>query len=112
MVTTERYELDYQWINGPDCNPDDYCALISPRLVIETRGRKRRKVGKRIRKPVVAIEPAPNRMALTVPEVAWLLNCSPNTVWSMIREGTLESFTLGRKRLVARGVVEALVTGE
>jgi excisionase family DNA binding protein len=66
---------------------------------------------RRRRRPVQAIEPAPGRMALTVNEAAFLLNCHPNTVGNLIRAGTLESFTLGRKRLVARAAVEALIAG-
>ena len=54
---------------------------------------------------------APNRLALTVPEVAWLLHCSPNTVWGLIRSGRLDSFTVGRRRMVARFVVDRFVEG-
>ena len=94
--TAERVELDYQWINGPDCDPDYYCALVTPRVIKSGPPSNRRKKGQRIRKPVVAVEPAPNRLALTVPEAAWLLNCSPNTVWGLIGTKELASFTLGR----------------
>jgi excisionase family DNA binding protein len=62
------------------------------------------------RRPVVASEPAPNRLALTVPEVAWLLHCSPNTVWGLIRNGRLDSFMVGRRRLVARSVIDAFIS--
>ena len=55
---------------------------------------------------MVAVEPAPNRLALTVPEAAWLLNCSPNTVWGLIGTKELASFTLGRKRLMARETID------
>ena len=103
-------KMDYQWINGPDCGPDWYCALASPSRPLKRPSSNRRKVGKRIRKSVVAIEPAPNRMALNVPEVAWLLNCSPNKVWGLVGSGELTSFTLGRKRLVARETVEAFIS--
>lgn len=64
---------------------------------------------RRRRPPVQAVQPQPGRMALTVPEVAWELNCHPNSVWNMIRAGQLESLTLGRKRLVARAAIEALI---
>ena len=37
----------------------------------------RREKGQRIHKPVVAVEPAPNRRAIPVSEAAWLLNSSP-----------------------------------
>jgi excisionase family DNA binding protein len=61
------------------------------------------------RRPVVASEPAPNRLALTVPEAAWLLHCSPNKVWGLIREGRLDSFTVGRRRLVARSEIDHFI---
>ena len=57
------------------------------------------------RRAPTAIEPPATRLALTVPETAWLLNCSPNTVWNLIGKGDLESFSLGRKRLIARSAV-------
>jgi excisionase family DNA binding protein len=63
----------------------------------------------RTRKPAVAQEPAPGRIALTVNEVAWLLHCSPNTVWTLVGSGVLESWTLGRKRLISRAVVEQFI---
>jgi excisionase family DNA binding protein len=61
------------------------------------------------RRPVVASEPAPNRLALTVPEAAWLLHCSPNTVWGLIHNGRLDSFRVGRRRMVARPVIERFI---
>jgi excisionase family DNA binding protein len=48
-------------------------------------------------------------MALTINEAAWLLNCHPNSVHNFIRAGQLESFTLGRKRLVARTAIDELI---
>ena len=63
----------------------------------------------RRRKPVQAEQPAPGRMALTVPETAWELNCHPNSVHNLIRAGELKSFVLGRKRLVARSAIEELI---
>ena len=44
-------------------------------------------------------------MALTVPQSAYELNCSPNAVWNLIASGQLASFRLGRKRLVARSAI-------
>ena len=64
---------------------------------------------RRRRPPVQAVQPEPGRMALTVREVAWEMNVHPNTVWNLIRSGQLESFTLGRKRLVARSAIEELI---
>jgi excisionase family DNA binding protein len=107
---TVRYELDYEWINGPDCDPDDWCALVTPRLMTSLPS-KRRKKSRRVRKPVVAVEPDPNRLALTIPEAAWLLNCSPNTVWNMIRAHELPSFMVRSRRLVSRGVIEQFISG-
>ena len=67
------------------------------------------RAARRRRPPVQAEQPQPGRMALTVPETAWELNCHPNTVWNLVRAGALESFTLGRKRLVARTAIEAFI---
>lgn len=64
---------------------------------------------RRRRPPVRAVPPEPGRLALTVQEAAWLLHSHPNHVHNLIRAGRLESFTLGRKRLVARAAVEALI---
>jgi excisionase family DNA binding protein len=70
----------------------------------------------RIRRRVVAIQPLPNRMALSVNETAWELNCSPNTVWSLIGNGDLPSFKVGRRRLVSRSALQEFIeqggTGE
>lgn len=70
----------------------------------ENRATRRRR-----RRPVQAVEPAPGRMAYTVNEAAWLLHCSPNHAWSLVGSGALPSFTLGRKRLISRGELEAFV---
>jgi excisionase family DNA binding protein len=64
---------------------------------------------KRPRRVSIATEPAPTRLALTVPEVAWLLNCSPNKVWSLVAREDLKSFRVGRKRLLARSEVERFI---
>ncbi len=64
---------------------------------------------RRRRKPVQAVQPEPGRMALTVPEAAWELHCHPNTVHNLIAQHELESFTLGRKRLIARSALEDLI---
>ena len=69
----------------------------------------RRKRGARARKPAIAVEPAPGRLALTVNETAWELNCSPNTVWSLVSDGTLPSFKLNRKRLIARSSIQEFI---
>ena len=61
------------------------------------------------RRSPTAVEPLPTRLALKVPEAAYLLNCSPNTVWNLVSAGQLDSFTLGRKRLIARSAVEDFI---
>jgi excisionase family DNA binding protein len=81
-------------------------ATPAPGAIREPPNRAARR---RRRPPVQAVQPQPGRMALTVPEAAWELNCHPNTVWNLIRDGQLESFTLGRKRLVARSAVEGFI---
>jgi excisionase family DNA binding protein len=48
-------------------------------------------------------------MALMVNEVAWELHCSPNTVWALVGDGTLPSFKVGRRRLIARSAVEDFI---
>jgi excisionase family DNA binding protein len=108
-----KTELKYRWIVGPDDNPDPewWSAIAEPRE-IETRVAKRFNPGNRARRPVIAVEPDPNRIALTVPEAAWLLYCSVNTVFNLIRRDELKSRLIGRKRLIARAEVERLVSGD
>lgn len=60
--------------------------------------------------PVTASEPAPNTLALTIPEVAWVLRISPNMVRSLITTGSLPSFNVGRRRLIARSAVELFIS--
>lgn len=67
------------------------------------------RAARRKRRPVQATQPAPGRQALTVYETAWELNCHPNTVANLIARGELQSFVLGRKRLVARSAIEELI---
>jgi excisionase family DNA binding protein len=69
----------------------------------------RRKKGRRSRKPVVAVEPKPEQLALTVPEAAWVLRVSPNTVWNLLKCQQLNSFTVNRRRLIARSSVEEFI---
>jgi len=70
-------------------------------------GRRRKK-----RPTPVAVEPVPGRMALTVPEAAFVLNCTPNSVWNLLSTGHLVSFNLGRKRLISRpSIDEFMATG-
>lgn len=69
----------------------------------------RRKKRSRVRKPSVAVEPVPGRLALTANEAAWLLGVSVNTVWNLLAGDALESFTVGRRRLIARNSVESFI---
>jgi excisionase family DNA binding protein len=69
----------------------------------------RRRVGQPARKLVVPVEPAPGKLAVAVPEAAWLLNVGVSTMWALIHSGELSSFTVGRRRLVAVGVIEAFI---
>jgi excisionase family DNA binding protein len=73
-------------------------------VAIDTPNRAARR--RKIRKPAQAVEPPPDCMALTVNEVAWELRCSPNTVWSLLAKGALDSFKVGRRRLIARSTLE------
>ena len=57
----------------------------------------------------VAIEPEASRLALSVPQAAWLLGTSPNFVWGLLAKGQIESFHLGRKRMIARSEVERFI---
>jgi len=76
----------------------------------------RRRKNSRLRKPVVAQKPNPDRLAYNVNEVAFVLNCSPNTVWGLVGDGSLASFKVNRRRLISRDVVEKFManggTGE
>lgn len=64
----------------------------------------------RRRKPVQAVAPEPGRMAFEVNEAAYVLRVHPNTVRNLITKGELESFRIGRRVLVARTAIEALMT--
>jgi excisionase family DNA binding protein len=101
-----------QWIVGPDDNPDPewWSYLIEPRVIQVPS--KRRKMNQRRRDPVVATEPDPNRVALSVPEAAWMLHCSPNTVWNMIKAGEVQTFKVRSRRLINRAEVERIMSGE
>jgi hypothetical protein len=55
----------------------------------------------------VDVEPDAARPAVTMPEAVWLLNCSPNFVWELLRKNRLKSFTMGRQGMIARSAIEA-----
>jgi excisionase family DNA binding protein len=67
---------------------------------------RRRKPARRKGTTVVAVEPPPGRMALSVAEVAFVLGVSPNLVWGFLKDGLLEGFLLGNRRRIARSEVE------
>jgi excisionase family DNA binding protein len=61
------------------------------------------------RKGAVATEPPPGTLALSANQVAWLLGVSVNTVWNLLADDRLPSFTVGRRRLVAKSDIEAFI---
>jgi excisionase family DNA binding protein len=63
------------------------------------------------RKSAVATKPDPQTLALSVPEAAYECRVSVNTIWNLIRDGDLASFTVNRRRLVARRELEAFMAG-
>jgi len=69
----------------------------------------RSKSQRKKRTVAVAIEPEASRLALSVPQAAWLLGTSPNFVWGLLAKGQMESFHLGRKRMIARSEVERFI---
>lgn len=72
--------------------------------------RSQRSSGRRRKRAVVvAVEPEPSRLALSVPQVAWLLGTSPNFVWGLLAKGQIASFHLGRRRMIARSEVERFI---
>jgi len=77
----------------------------------ELRPSERRRKGARNRRSPVATEPPANQLALSANQVAWLLGVSPNTVWNLLRDRRLPSFSVGRRRLISRSAVEAFIAG-
>jgi excisionase family DNA binding protein len=59
-----------------------------------------------VRTPAVPREPAPNKLAFSVDETAWVLGVSCDTVWNLIRAGVLPQVRVGRRVVVARTAVE------
>jgi excisionase family DNA binding protein len=56
-------------------------------------------------------KPDPHVDAFTVPEVAYLLQCSSREVWHLIRADRLDSFQIGRARRVSRAALDAFMAG-
>ncbi|MFN3817382.1 helix-turn-helix domain-containing protein [Blastomonas sp.] len=50
-----------------------------------------------------------SRAALSVADTARYLSISKTSTFALIRSGTLKSFTIGRKRLILVGSIEALI---
>ena len=67
------------------------------------KGHRKKRIGP------VGVEPEASRLALNVPQAAWLLGTSPNFVWGLLAKGQIESFHLGRKRMIARSEVERFI---
>jgi excisionase family DNA binding protein len=59
-----------------------------------------------VRTPAVPREPAPNKLAYSADELAWVLGVSLETAWNLIRAGVVPQVRVGRRVLVARAAVE------
>jgi excisionase family DNA binding protein len=57
----------------------------------------------------VPVEPEPGRMALSVPESAYVFSVSVHHVWRLIATGELASFKMGRRRLISRAAIDAYI---
>jgi excisionase family DNA binding protein len=57
----------------------------------------------------VPVEPEPGRLAVSIPEAAWLMNVGVPMVWKLVARGELPSFKVGRRRLVARSALEEFI---
>lgn len=55
---------------------------------------------------------AAERLAYSPQESAQTLGVSRQHIYKLIADGTLKTFTLGRRRLIARSELERLVRGE
>jgi excisionase family DNA binding protein len=53
----------------------------------------------------------PARLTLTVPEVAELLGISRSSAYECVRRGEIPSITLGRRVVIPRRALEALLSG-
>ena len=49
--------------------------------------------------------------AFSVPETAARLGVGEGTVWKLLREGQLESFTIGRRRLIPDAAIRKKLEG-
>lgn len=70
-------------------------------------GGPRRATRKRLEN--LPVEPEAGRLALSVPEVAWLMNVSVAVAWKLVADGELPSFKVKRRRLIARVAVEDFI---
>ena len=72
-----------------------------------------RNTSRPVRKSAVACKPDPESMALSIPEVAFECRCSVNTIWNLLRDRRLTSFTVNRRRLITRASLAAfMASGE
>jgi hypothetical protein len=75
-----------------------------------TSARSRAAVRRKVRTPnPPPTPPAAGRLALSIPEAAWCLNCSVSSVWDLIRREDLASFKMRRRRFVALVEVERFI---
>lgn len=63
----------------------------------------------RVRRDTIARPPDDGRLALDYTEAAWLLHVHVNTIRNLVDRGVLQSVALGRRRLIPRTAVEALI---
>jgi excisionase family DNA binding protein len=66
---------------------------------------------RRVRVQSVPVPPEPERAAITVPEAAFMGHVSVATAWKLVGSGEWPSFRVGRKRLIPRARLEALING-
>jgi excisionase family DNA binding protein len=57
-------------------------------------------------------EEAPQRLSVSVKDACQLIGVSSRTMWSLIGEGRVETFKIGRKRLVIYESLQQLVQKE
>ncbi len=81
----------------------------APEGSVRPNGVARRRNNQPSRKTATPVEPPAGKLALSVPEVAWLMGVSVNTVWNLLTEDRLPSFTIRRRRLLARSAVEQFI---
>jgi excisionase family DNA binding protein len=51
----------------------------------------------------------PNKLLLSVPEACEMLGLSRSSIYALMRMGSLESISIGRRRLIPVAAVDALI---